>query len=117
MTAISLPGYIGLYSEQRMMKSQWKALDNLKEGKLAGNIPCIKSVNVGVISILINHTYVCTLRNVGLLFWQRNTKLRYSTGRKAGVGGNLYINLVCLSVCLFKSNKRQNGRTDRSQIF
>ena len=60
MTAISLPGYIGLYSEQRMMKSQWKALDNLKEGKLAGNIPCIKSVNVGVISILINHTYIYT---------------------------------------------------------
>ena len=30
---------------------------------------------------------------------------------------NLYINLDCLSVCLFVSNKRQNGWTDRAQIF
>ena len=30
---------------------------------------------------------------------------------------NLYINLACLSVCLFVSNKRQNGWTDRAQIF
>ena len=29
----------------------------------------------------------------------------------------LYINLACLSVCLFVSNKRQNGWTDRAQIF
>ena len=30
---------------------------------------------------------------------------------------NLYINLACLSVCLFVSNKLQNGWTDRAQIF
>ena len=31
---------------------------------------------------------------------------------------NLYINLACLrSVCLFVSNKRLNGLTDRAQIF
>ena len=34
---------------------------------------------------------------------------------------HLYINLaclfVCLSLCLFVSNKRQNGSTDRAQIF
>ena len=34
---------------------------------------------------------------------------------------NLYINLACLSVCLsvcpFVSNKRQNGWTDWAQIF
>ena len=24
---------------------------------------------------------------------------------------------VCMSVCLFVSNKRQNGRIDRAQIF
>ena len=30
---------------------------------------------------------------------------------------NLYINLSCLSGCLFVSNKRQNGWTDRAQIF
>ena len=30
---------------------------------------------------------------------------------------NLYINLACLFVCLFVSNKRQNGWTDRAQIF
>ena len=29
----------------------------------------------------------------------------------------LYINLACLSVCLFVSNKPQNGWTDRAQIF
>ena len=29
----------------------------------------------------------------------------------------LYINLACLSVCLFVSNKRQNGWTDRAHIF
>ena len=29
----------------------------------------------------------------------------------------LYINLACLSVCLFVSNKRQNGWTDRAQFF
>ena len=30
---------------------------------------------------------------------------------------NLFINLACLSVCLFVSNKRQNGGTDRAQIL
>ena len=30
---------------------------------------------------------------------------------------SIYINLACLSVCLFVSNKRQNGWTDRAQIF
>ena len=30
---------------------------------------------------------------------------------------NLYINLACLGVCLFVSNKHQNGWTDRAQIF
>ena len=30
---------------------------------------------------------------------------------------HLYINLACLSVCLFVSNKRQSGWTDRAQIF
>ena len=30
---------------------------------------------------------------------------------------DLYINLDCLSVCLFVSNKRQNGWTDRAQIL
>ena len=30
---------------------------------------------------------------------------------------HLYINLACLFVCLFVSNKRQNGWTDRAQIF
>ena len=30
------------------------------------------------------------------------------TGHRHGIQ-NLYINLVCLSVCLFVSNKRQNG--------
>ena len=29
----------------------------------------------------------------------------------------LYINLACLFVCLFVSNKRQNGWTDWTQIF
>ena len=29
----------------------------------------------------------------------------------------LYINLACLSVCPFVSNKRRNGWTDRAQIF
>ena len=29
----------------------------------------------------------------------------------------LYINSACLFVCLFVSNKRQNGWTDRAQIF
>ena len=29
----------------------------------------------------------------------------------------LYINLACLFVCLSVSNKRQNGWTDRAQIF
>ena len=29
----------------------------------------------------------------------------------------LYVNLACLFVCLFVSNKRQNDWTDRAQIF
>ena len=30
---------------------------------------------------------------------------------------NLFIELACLSVCPFVSNKRQNGRTDQAQIL
>ena len=105
VTPISLAGYIGLYSEQRMYKSQSKALENLRDGKLVENIPCIKLINVGFISILITHIYVnCTLYSdvqcgiIGerslIIFWQRNTKLRYSTGRKVGVGMNFILFLV-----------------------
>ena len=40
-----------------------------------------------------------------------------TTVQNSAVQNNLYINLACLSVCLFVSNKCQNGWTDRAQIF
>ena len=54
------------------------------------------------------------LRNLKI---QIINKLQFITIIKLFPHINLYINLACLSVCLFVSNKRQNRWTDRAQIF
>ena len=43
--------------------------------------------------------------------------LYVSNIKQANSSFHLYINLACLFVCLFVSNKRRNGWTDRAQIF
>ena len=61
-------------------------------------------------SVLFSYNYV-VIRIQTLIKW--NVNYFYLTSPVL----YLYINLACLSVCLFVFNKRQNGWTDRAQIF
>ena len=104
---------IGLYL--RSIKILRRVMDFAAE-ILFYNNKLVVLIIVSTINITINYAALgfVSLTSLGLVFFNNIFETKHKSRSFTIIPIYIYINILCLSVCLYLTDKRQNGYTDRA---